>query len=266
MELLKELIFSVVSAAIAGAMIYFWRRSRIPALLILAAGLALLALPIAIVVSRAWYMSSEGSPAGTIWFVLVLSFGLMAAIAGAMLAMTGMMRVLEGVESVAARFLASLVAVVALVVAEFSGYRAWKGPTAPKAAAAPRVEYTEPHRGGKAGAKQAADRQRYDECVAYMRESYRPETLKTCADELLAAWDESHAAKARFANMPDDGSFAGSIGALYVAYAEATQDHRGALAGVRRVHDRTLARHPRSPALERLESQAADLEKAVGLR
>lgn len=259
MELLKELLVSLVSTALAAAMLYFWRRSRIPAALILAAGLALLALPIAIVSTRAWYMSSDGSPAGTIWFVLVVSFGLMAAVAGTSLAMTGMMRLLRGVDSIAARFLASLVSVVALVFIGFVGYRASQAPRAPKADS-PQAQVREPTARGAGGPRQAAERQRYDECVAYMRESYRRETLKACADELVAAWDASHGDNKRFANMPDDGSFAGSIGALYASYAEATSDRSGALAGIRALRERTQARYPGNvAALERLDGLAAEL-------
>ena len=260
MEFLRELLFGIVDVAIAGAMVYYWRRSRIPALLILAAGLVLLALPVAIAVSPSgWFIQSEGSPAATIWFVLVLSLAGVAAIAGTSFAMTGMMRLLRGIDSVVLRFVASLGLVALLLFIGFSGYRAWKAPRQ-KTPEAPRVENTEPHRGGKAGARQAAERQRYDECVAYMRESYRRETLKACADGLVAAWDASHAAKVRFANMPDDGAFAASIGALYASYAEATNDRQGALEGIQAVRERTQARFPGDrAALDRLDGLLADL-------
>ena len=259
MEFLRDLLFGLVDIAIAGAMLYYWRRSRIPAVVILAAGLALLALPIAIVISRAWYMSSDGSPAGTIWFVLVASLGMVAAIGGASLAMTGMMRLLRGVDSIVARFLASLLSVAALVFIGLIGYRVSKAPRAPKADA-PQAQPREPTHRGAGGPRQAAERQRYDECVAYMRESYRRETLKACADELVAAWDSSHGDNKRFANMPDDGSFAGSIGALYASYAEATSDRSGALAGIRGLRERTQARYPgNTAALERLDGLAAEL-------
>lgn len=274
-EILGAVMAVIIAAGLTAVLGLLWRvLLRLP-LLMVAIGVGLLALAVILVGEfSVGSMRTEGSPAGTIMFVLYGSVVAGAVAVGTYFATYGLtlLTVDTGLH-VALRVIACFAAVSLFTTIAMVQYRkhvtAKSGAVGTADRAAGRAGYEapasgmtpfEPHPRGPGAARDAAARMRYDECVAFVRVSHRPETLKGCADELVAGWDESHAAKRRFANMPDGAQFAGSIGDMYVAYAEATGDVSGARSGVRGLQQRVLARAPQEAgALERLREAEAKL-------
>jgi hypothetical protein len=179
-----------------------------------------------------------------------------------------MILAMRGISYILFRILLAVVLLPSLTLLAAKGYEAKFVPNKGKAdreraAAAAQQSTGLPLEPG--GTQGDVDRARYDQCVAYVRESYQPERLDRCAAELVGAWDASHARKRRFANMPDGAAFASGIGQMYAAYAEATGHVDAALAGVRGLQERVRTRYPRDEAaLEALREQESAL--AAGRR
>lgn len=225
----------------------------------------------------AWMVLTEGSPAGTILFVLAGSIGAAALLAGLASAVAGVLALavgagvrgtVQGLSGFAVCLL--LAASVAwgftrdsATVTERQAARPPERPSMIGTGAAALAELREGLAPDLRMKREVADRAAYEECVLWLREPPKARQLRTCADGLLQAWDEAVATKRPFANMPEDGGgFPARLGALYVAYADAADDAPAGIAGVTEVEIRARDRYPSDQAtLEDLRLQREALAR-----
>jgi hypothetical protein len=253
-EQLLELGISAVALALAS----------IGALLLRRYPLILAAVGVVLLGGAAWlahaFLSSmgsfrtEGSPAGTIAFVMFLGGAFTAAVFGVTTLVTGLVAWRRGGEAPPiprALWMFALVGtVVLMVIGHFRGIGEAKEAQADKAAAA-----------------SSAERVRYEECVKLTLDWQQTETLKACADELAAAWDTHHLGKRRFAGMPEMREFARRLGAMYSAYGKGARDPQGGIEGLRSLRDRVEERLPREKELQSfLLALEQDLRQDARLR
>lgn len=180
---------------------------------------------------------TEGSPAGTIAFVMFLGGAFTAAAFGVSALVTGLVAWRRGGEAPpiphALWMFALAGTVVLMVIGHFRGIGEAKEAQAEKAAAASSIE-----------------RARYEECVKLTLDWQQVETLKACADELAAAWDTHHLSKRKFSGMPEMPEFARRLGAMYSAYGKGARDPRGGVEGLRSLRERVEARLPKETQLQ----------------
>jgi hypothetical protein len=255
---------AVVLLALAGLM-HRW--------LALAAGFAFLAVPTAQVMGfNPGSFRTEGSPAGMIAFAVYGAAGLAFLAAGLAYAAVGAGLVLRRMDGWPRRLLYGVLGLGVFVAAEILAVRGLLKEDPPN-----RVERAAPVPTGASalrtlrarlppdlrGRRELADRALFDECMGHLAIAARSRELHNCANALVAAWDESHESKARFANMPD-GSFAARIGELYVASAPHANNPYSPLEGVRAVRQRVEQRFPADTAtLRQLRAQEVALSRGA---
>src|SRR5688572_15154764 len=206
LELLGDIVAIALGIALAAVIAFASALLKRFPLLMLALGIALLAVPVA------WYGGRDGQ--GFVLWLLVVVF---VGFPGVFYATYGLVLLTNGLGGKGPRVAVSLVAVISLAVfttiamheRRLASWRATSHFHAAGAVPPGRIQpAAEPGGVGKGGAEQARARSRYEECVAFRREAYRMESLQQCADELVRGWDASHSSRQRFANMPDGAAFA----------------------------------------------------------
>lgn len=245
--------------------------------MLFALAVVLLAVPAWLLMNRGvWMVQTEGSPGGTILFVVAGGIGVLAGLAGLASAAAAVMALAVGAGvRGTVQGLSGFVVCLLLAASAAWGFtrdratvteRQVRPPERPSmigTGAAALAELREGLAPDLRIKREVADRAAYEECVLWLREPPKARQLRTCADGLLQAWDEAVASKRPFANMPEDGGgFPARLGALYVAYAEAADDAPAGLAGVTEVETRARARYPSDQAtLEDLRLQREGLAR-----